>query len=77
MQLRQAEALRVLDHHHRRVGHIDAHLDDRGGYQHVDFAALKAAHDDFLLVGLQPPVQQAHAQAGQRPRAQLFVHLDG
>jgi hypothetical protein len=37
----------------------------------------KAAHDDFLVVGVQAAMQQAHAQAGQRAGAELFVHLHG
>ena len=35
MQLRYAEALSVLDQHHRRVGHIDADLDHGRGHEHV------------------------------------------
>ena len=33
VQLRQAEALRLLDHHHGRVGHIHADFDHGGGNQ--------------------------------------------
>ena len=35
VQLRQAEPLRVLDDHHRRVRHVDADLDDRRRHEHV------------------------------------------
>ncbi len=76
MQLRQSEALGVFHHHHRCVGHVDADLDDGGRYQHVDFAALEAAHDDFFFVGIKPAMEQADAQTGKRPGAQLFVHLN-
>ena len=77
MQLREAKPLSVLDHHHRGVGHVDTDLDDRGGHQHVDLAALETAHNDLFLVGVQAPVQQPHAQAGEWAGAQLLMHLDG
>jgi hypothetical protein len=35
VQLRQAEALGVLDHHQAGVGHVHADLDHRGGHQHL------------------------------------------
>ena len=35
VQLREAEALGVLDHHDRRLGHVDADLDHGGGDQHL------------------------------------------
>ena len=38
MQLRQAEAFGVLDHHHRGFGDVDADLDHRGGDQQADGA---------------------------------------
>jgi len=33
MQLRQPEALRMLDHHHGRLRNIDTHLNHGGGHQ--------------------------------------------
>ena len=36
MELRQAEALGVLDDHHGGVRHVDADLDDGGRDQHAD-----------------------------------------
>ena len=42
VQLRQAEPLGVLDHHQRRVRHVDADLDDRRRDQ--DAAAVPAAN---------------------------------
>ena len=63
MQLRQSESLRVFNHHHGGIGHIHTDLNDRGGHQHIDFAALEPAHDDLFLVGVQASVQQRQAQA--------------
>ena len=36
MQLGEPEQVGALDHHHGRVGHVDAHLDHGGRHQHVD-----------------------------------------
>ena len=77
MQLREAKALGVLDDHDGGVGDVDTDLNDGGRDEHIDFAALKAAHDDFLFVGVETAVEQAHAQAGERTLAEFFVHFDG
>ena len=65
MQLRQAEALAVFDHHQAGVGHIDADFDNGGGDQQLQFPGLEALHHRLFLCRLHPPVQQADAQAGQ------------
>ena len=41
MQLRQAEALGVLDDHHRRIRHVDADLHDRGRDENLELAGGK------------------------------------
>ena len=51
MKLRQAEALRVLDDHHRRVGNIHADFDDRGRDEDVDVAATERLHRRLTLFG--------------------------
>ena len=38
VELGQAEALGVLDHHDGGVGHVHAHLDHGGGHQHLHLA---------------------------------------
>ena len=75
MHLRQPEPLRMLNHHHARVRHIDTDFDHRGRDQHIGLAALKAPHRDFLVIRVHPPVQQPQPQSGQRPRTKLVVHL--
>ena len=77
VKLREAEAFGMFDDHDRGVGHVDADFDDGGGDEDIDFAALKAAHDDFLFVGIEAAMKQANAQARERTVAQLFVHFDG
>ena len=44
VELREAEALGVLDHHHRGVGHVDADLDHGGGDEHVGVAGGEGRH---------------------------------
>ena len=61
MQLRQPELLGVLDHHHRRVGHVHAHLDDRGREQHTDAVGAEVIHHRLLLPRVHPAVQQPDA----------------
>ena len=51
VQLRQAEPVRVDDDDHRRVRHVDAHLDDGRRDENVDLAGAEAAHDVVLLLG--------------------------
>ena len=42
MQLREAEAVGLLDDHHRRVRNVDADLDHRRRDEHVELARLEA-----------------------------------
>ena len=49
MELRQAEAFGLLDHHDRGVRHIDPDLDNRCGDQQADLAVGEVCHDGVLL----------------------------
>ena len=83
VELREAEALGVLDDHHRGVRHVDADLDDRRRDEHLYLAGDEAAHHLLLLRRLHLPVQQpdgevredAVAQVLEHPRRVLQVHL--
>ena len=77
VELGEAETLGVVDDHDAGVGHVDADLDDGGGDEDVDVAALEARHGDLLVVGAEAAVEQAEAQAGERAAAKLVVHLGG
>ena len=58
MELREAEALGVLDHHHGRLRHVDADLDHRGGDQQPRFACGEARHGGVLVGALHAAVHQ-------------------
>ena len=69
VQLREAEAIGVLDDHHRRVRHVDADLDHGRRDEHVDLAAPERVHHRFLLARRQLAVQQPEPQ----PRELLLL----
>ena len=58
MQLREPEALRVLDQHDGCIRHIDADFDHRRADERARFAAAEALHDRLLLRRRNAPVQQ-------------------
>ena len=77
MELAEAEALSMLDHHHRGGGHVDPHLDDGGGDEHVDAAALEIGHDRFFFRHFQSAVKQGQAVVGKYLFLQIVIGLGG
>ncbi len=75
MQLRQTEALGMLDDHDGGVGDIDPDLDHRGRDQHGDLAGGERVHHTVLLFGRQFAVDQADLVA--EPRLQFHKALLG
>ena len=75
VELRQAEALGVLDDHDRRVRHVDADLDDGGRDQDVDLPGGERVHHAVLRVLLHAAVQQRHAVGGKHLGLQMVGHL--
>ena len=65
VELAEAEALGVEDDHDRGVGHVDAHLDNGCGYEHLRLAADETLHLEFLLLRLHMPMDLAHAELGE------------
>jgi hypothetical protein len=49
VQLREAEALGVLDHHDRRVGHVDADFDHGGRDEDLRSPLLERLHRGVLV----------------------------
>ena len=72
MQLRDAEALGVLDQHHGRVGDVDPDLDHRRGDQHVGLARGKASHRLLLLARPHAAVQQDEIESRKLAPAQAL-----
>ncbi len=66
VQLRESEALGILDDHERGVRHVDADFDHRGRHQELDFSVLEAPHGAFLRGGRHAAVNQPDAELGQR-----------
>ncbi len=77
MQLGQAQALGVLDDHQRRIRHVHAHLDHRGGDQQVGVTLLEGAHRGLFLGRLHAPVHQPDTQARQLRRQRFEGGLRG
>ena len=63
MQLREAEALGMLDHHDGRFRHVDADLDHGGGDQQIEPAAGEVRHRAVLLGAFMLAVHQPDAVA--------------
>ena len=67
VQLRQAEALGVLDEHHAGVRDVDPDLDHRGGHQHVQLPGGERLHGRVALVGALLAVDQPDPQLRAAP----------
>ena len=71
MELGDAESVGVEDHHHRRVRHVDADLDHRGGDEHVELPGAEQIHRHLLLRRCQPAVQQPDPETLELARAPI------
>jgi len=60
VQLCQAEALGMLDHHHGGVGYVHADFDHRRGHQNLHFISPEALHHIIFFFARHPPMQKAH-----------------
>ena len=68
MQLGETHALRVFDHHQRRVRHVHADLDHGGRNQQLNPARLEREHGCVLLGRRHAAVDETHTHLGQRLR---------
>ncbi|MFO0873768.1 MAG: hypothetical protein U0575_07315 [Phycisphaerales bacterium] len=67
MKLGEAEALGVLDHHHRCIGHVDADLDHDRRDERIDLAGAEAIHDRLPLRARQATVDGGKTQSREGP----------
>ena len=65
VQLREAEAVGLLDDHDRRVRDVDADLDHRCRDEHVELTGREGPHDGAALRGLQPAVHASDPESLQ------------
>ena len=75
MELREAEAFGMLDHHHARLGHVDADFDHGGRDQDASRAGGKARHGAVLFRAAHAAVDEFGAVA--EPLLQVAVALLG
>ena len=68
MQLREAEAVGVLDHHRGRVRDVDADLDHGRRDEHVHLGGRERAHRGRALGGLLAAVHEPDRRAARAPR---------
>ena len=74
MQLRQPEALGVLDHHHGRLRHVDPDLDHRGGDEEPGLARREPLHGAVLVGALHAAVHQIdHGAETLLERGETFL----
>ena len=66
VQLREPEAVGILDDHDRGVGNVDADLDHGGRHEHIDLPASERAHRRIPLLDRHPAVQDAHPEIAER-----------
>jgi hypothetical protein len=86
VELGEAEALGMLDHHHRGVRHVDPDLDHRGRDQKAAVACRKGRHGSILVARRHLAVDQSDLLAeslrqrlislDRRPDLQPFARLD-
>ena len=77
VQLREPEALGVLDQHPGRIWHVDADFDHHRGDEQVELPLAELLHH-LVLGGLrQPAVKQAKAELAQGTRLEVLKMLLG
>ena len=77
VQLREPDALGVLDHHQRRVGHVDADFDHRGRDQQLDRRrARKRSITAAFSAGFSRPCTRPDLELGQASRSAPRAGLD-
>ena len=65
MELGKTEAVRVFNHHQRRIRHVHADLHDRGRDKNVRLSTRERAERRVLVRLLHFAVQKAHAPVGE------------
>ena len=77
MELGQPEPIGALDDHHRRLGHVDADLDDRRPDEHVELAVAEPGHLGVAVGGLHPAVDEPDPERREQLRQADGLGLGG
>jgi hypothetical protein len=77
MNLREAEAFRVLDDHDGRSGHMNPHFHDRCAYEEMDPACPEFGHHGFPFLGGQSAVHQPDPIGGAENFREFPSHVRG
>ena len=77
MQLREAEALGVLNNHERRVRHVHADLNDRRRDENIRLPGGEGGHAGVLVLSLHAAVDAGHAVLRKRPLQHLRMLFGG
>ena len=73
VELRESESVGVFDNHDGRIGHINAHFDDRGGDKHVYIARFECLHHAFFVGGLHFSVEESDGEFGEHFCGEFLV----
>ena len=77
MKLGEAEPLGAVNHHHGRVWHVDAHLDNRRRNENVKVSTPERLHHVLFLPQGHPAVQQPDAKVRKLHFRKPFILLHG
>src|SRR3989304_2478751 len=75
MELREAESLSMLYHHHRSVGNIDPHFNHGRGDKDMNPSFLHLHHDGLFLVTFHPAMEQANPKCWKDFFLKVLGHL--
>ena len=76
VELGQAESLRPLYQHHRRIRDVDADFDHRCGDQDIDLSRSKKVHHLLLLGERQPAMQEPQPERREGAGRQVVELFD-
>ena len=72
VQLAQTETVGIFDYHKRRIRHVHADLNHRGGNKDIYISSNEALHNVIFLFGLELAVDAGHFEIGE-----IFLKLGG
>lgn len=77
VELGEAEMVRALHQHDRRVRNVHADFDHGGRDEHVVLLVAEVGHDAVFFVGLHASVQETEFEFGENFLLEFFVFLGG